>query len=311
MRSDADRAPQLKASVRLLRLKIVRTIFTALACLCLMTVTAAHVKAEGWRGIVPLHSTREDVVRLLGQCSDEVERCVFSLPTEDVYIAFSAREACSHELPAGTVLLIERELLTATSLLALNLDKRRFKIFDPSWPRNIGYRGYIDEKAGLILKAFNGGIFQIDYIATAEDRRLCPAYYREPRQFVQVVREHVPVVSVSCPPDTLTAGEPIRFIVQHTLSGLRMTFGWHLSAGKIIDGQGRRQITVDTTGLEGQTIVATVERWDSFGHVVVASCKVQFKANSKLIIESLAAEAAPNKRLQRTGISVPLIDACL
>jgi hypothetical protein len=237
------------------------------------------VNAEGWRGIVPLRSTRDDVVRLLGQCSDEADHCRFSLPTEDVYIAFSGPEACSSKIPPKTVLLIERELITATSLTALNLDKKRFKTFDPSWPRNIGYKGYIDEKAGLLLKDFNGGIFQIDYIAAAEDRHLCPAYYREPRRFIEVVREHVPLVTVSCPPDT-TAGEPIRFTAYDTLSGLRVAFGWHLSAGKLMDGEGRRQITVDTTGLEGQIIIATVERSDSFGHVAVASCKVHVKSKT-------------------------------
>jgi hypothetical protein len=251
-----------------------RTIIYLIATL----VAVPTVTAEPWRGIVPLRSTIGEVVRMLGQCSFVAEdRCRFSLPTEDVYIAFSGRESCSH-VPAGTVLLIERELINAASFPALNLDKKRFKTFDPSWPRNIGYKGYIDEKAGLILKDFNGGIFQIAYIAAAKDRHLCPTYYREPRQFVQVFREHAPMVSVRCPPATVTAGELIRFTANDTFSGLRVTFAWHLSAGKVIEGQGRRQITVDTTALEGQTIVATVERSDSFGHVAVTSCKVQIEA---------------------------------
>src|SRR5258706_9576621 len=104
-------------------LKIVKTAFRTIAHLFVILVAADLVNAEGWRGIVPLRSTREDVIRLFGQCSDYADGCRFSLPTEDVYIAFSDREACSHEIPAGTVLLVERELTTAANFTALNLDK--------------------------------------------------------------------------------------------------------------------------------------------------------------------------------------------
>src|ERR1044071_9186112 len=47
----------------------------------------------------------------------------------------------------------------ATTFSALQVDKRRFKSFDPSTRRNRGYRGYIDDKAGLLLKSLSGEIF--------------------------------------------------------------------------------------------------------------------------------------------------------
>src|SRR5688500_8624468 len=108
-----------------------------------------QVTAEEWRGIVPLRSTREDVTRLFGQCSGKENLCEFTLPNEDILIVFSSNDACPN-LPADTVLLIERELRAATTLAGLGLDQRRFKSFDPSWPRKIGYRGYIDEQSGLL-----------------------------------------------------------------------------------------------------------------------------------------------------------------
>jgi hypothetical protein len=69
-----------------------------------------------------------------------------------------------------------------------------------------------------------------------------------------------PQVSVSCP-DTVDAGTPITFTAN--VSGgnpnATPTFNWSVSAGTITSGQGTSSITVDTTGLAGQTVTATVD----------------------------------------------------
>jgi len=66
--------------------------------------TAETSYAKEWRGIVPLRSTRSDVVRLLNQCSDQMEACRFTLETENVHILFSgglpaAYHECAKRLP--------------------------------------------------------------------------------------------------------------------------------------------------------------------------------------------------------------------
>ena len=49
--------------------------------------------AKDWRGIIPLHSTRDDVIRLLGPSPDANNiRARYSLEKEDVYIVFSSDE---------------------------------------------------------------------------------------------------------------------------------------------------------------------------------------------------------------------------
>lgn len=66
-----------------------------------------------------------------------------------------------------------------------------------------------------------------------------------------------PTISVSCPTD-VDLGAPITFTAN--MSGdMSVTYNWSVSAGTISSGQGTSSISVDTTGLGGQTVTATVE----------------------------------------------------
>jgi hypothetical protein len=67
-----------------------------------------------------------------------------------------------------------------------------------------------------------------------------------------------PTVSVSCP-STADPGTPVTFTASvANESGLSLTYNWSVSAGTISSGQGTSSITVDTTGLGGQTVTASV-----------------------------------------------------
>lgn len=69
-----------------------------------------------------------------------------------------------------------------------------------------------------------------------------------------------PNVSIYCP-DVQQAGTPITFTasVSGGTPGVTPVYNWVISAGKILSGQGTATITVDTAGLAGQPITATVE----------------------------------------------------
>lgn len=69
-----------------------------------------------------------------------------------------------------------------------------------------------------------------------------------------------PTVSVSCPAD-VQQGSPITFNASVTGGppDLAPTYNWSVSAGTISSGQGTSSITVDTAGIGGQTVTATVE----------------------------------------------------
>ena len=66
-----------------------------------------------------------------------------------------------------------------------------------------------------------------------------------------------PNVAVSCPSE-VDQGQPITFSSSLS-SGANVTYNWTVSAGTISGGQGTSSITVDTAGLAGQTVTATVE----------------------------------------------------
>ena len=68
-----------------------------------------------------------------------------------------------------------------------------------------------------------------------------------------------PTVRVTCP-DTVTVGSPITFTAEVSSGdpAVTATFNWSVSAGTISSGQGTSSITVDTAGLEGQSVTATV-----------------------------------------------------
>jgi hypothetical protein len=123
-----------------------------------------------------------------------------------------------------------------------------------------------------VLKVREGRVLQLDHIASAKDKLVCPAYYDRPEEFAQdIFRSHVPVINVSCP-SLVRAGDSLTFAAD--LAGeSRISLLWRVSAGKITDGQGTKSINVDTTGLEGKSIVATVK----LGRVE-ASCATQVAA---------------------------------
>jgi len=66
-----------------------------------------------------------------------------------------------------------------------------------------------------------------------------------------------PTVNVSCP-DQVDEGQPMTFTANFS-GNQSITYNWSVSAGTISSGQGTSSITVDTTGLGGQTVTATVE----------------------------------------------------
>ena len=69
-----------------------------------------------------------------------------------------------------------------------------------------------------------------------------------------------PNITMSCP-DVQQAGAPITFTASMSggTPGVSPVYNWKVTAGTILSGQGTQTITVDTAGLAGQPIGATVE----------------------------------------------------
>jgi hypothetical protein len=70
--------------------------------------------------------------------------------------------------------------------------------------------------------------------------------------------------STGCPaiqlkaPDAVAAGTKARFSAVLAGGPSRVDYGWTVSTGRIVSGQGTAELLVDTTGLSGATINATV-----------------------------------------------------
>lgn len=239
----------------------------------LFVMMTQRARAEEWRGLIPLKSTRADVVRVFNECTDQQESCEFTADNEEITIAFAGVQNCAG-VPAGTVLSIQRELQHETTLEALGLGKRHFKSFDPSTPPKLGYRAFIDDEAGLILKSLDKKIFQINYIATEKERPVCPNYYKDPRDFVEVFLPHFQVVnSVDCPRTNAVAGEKVPIVADYVRTGQRLLLTWYSTGGRIINGRTQRSIFLDTTGLAGKEVTVTVELNDGNQHTASGSCR--------------------------------------
>ena len=78
---------------------------------------------------------------------------------------------------------------------------------------------------------------------------------------IAAVGQACPKISVSGPSDDVPDGEMITFTadVRGGDADVMPTFNWTVSAGTISNGQGTSVIFVNTTGLGGQTVTATVE----------------------------------------------------
>ena len=82
-----------------------------------------------------------------------------------------------------------------------------------------------------------------------------------------------PIISLNCPDSKAQAGSTITLTASAS-EAKELLFSW-VSTGKIVTGQGTRTITVDTSGLAGQTISITVEVNDGSGHIAATECEVQ------------------------------------
>lgn len=73
------------------------------------------------------------------------------------------------------------------------------------------------------------------------------------------VRAVCPAVEITCP-TTLEVDQPLTFSSNYNggTPGITPVYNWTVSAGTIIEGQGTDRIKVDTTGLAGQTIRASL-----------------------------------------------------
>lgn len=151
-----------------------------LASAFLLSMLFLFQKEVGWRGIVPLHSTRADVERVLGAPSDKC-KCLYK--TEDIAVVVEyARSPCkgallSWDVPADTVLSLTVRSKNKQRFSDLNLDLGKYVLRQDDTMT----RYYTNKDAGIEYEvSTEGTINSVSYIPSAKDSHLrCsgfPAY---------------------------------------------------------------------------------------------------------------------------------------
>ena len=162
-------------------------------CLVMILVLgcAGSVAAKDWRGILPMHSTRADVERVLGPAHEPSNRgtnvvavnnawAIYYLDEAEVRILYSQQSGtqgkCPPAVPDGTVMMIQVMPNAGQPVKDLNLQKG-FRKFNPTSDKESLYEGFINEEDGFVVRTNKGTVDLMVYLASANDRPRCPDYY--------------------------------------------------------------------------------------------------------------------------------------
>lgn len=146
--------------------------------LVLSLITPAFLQERGWRGITPLHSTREEVERLIGQPMMP-GGITYDLKTERVNVVYSAGgcgkgHPSEWNVPVGTVIGVTLYPQTRLMLSDLRVDLSRFeKSVNPLSSDSVFYKD--DEDGISIGTGSTGEVFVVQYLPSRKDSNLrCP-----------------------------------------------------------------------------------------------------------------------------------------
>jgi hypothetical protein len=137
---------------------------------------------QGWNGIVPLHTTRSHVEKILGPPTESCDKqCNYKKGDDRVFIRYSG-EPCSQgnswRIPADTVIEISVYQGRKPRISNLRLDRRKFKkTYDLELH---GYYWYENEEAGVAYEVSAEGrvIGNYWFGASADDKKLRCSFKR-------------------------------------------------------------------------------------------------------------------------------------
>ncbi len=141
---------------------------------CFVVVVAGVSHGKEWHGIVPLHSTRADVDRLLGPSKEPAKDYVSIHDTERevVLVEYSTGEPCSGgvnrwQVPRGTVLSVRVASRTQFRFSDLHIDESKYKVTDGGHVPNYTY--YTNDQEGVQVEVTQGLVMSISYYPSSKD----------------------------------------------------------------------------------------------------------------------------------------------
>ena len=145
-----------------------------LLTLNLLLCSGEPSNVKGWRGIVPLHSTRADVEALLGPGTNEC-KCGYYLDKVNVFFVYSSSN-CDNggawNVPIDTVLRITVYAKPSPRFSDLKIDKTKFIERHDGHIESIV--SYVNEEKGLIIEVDRESdmVMGFYYIPAAKDEHL-------------------------------------------------------------------------------------------------------------------------------------------
>jgi hypothetical protein len=142
----------------------------------LMTLLAGVQKEPtGWHGIVPLRSTRADVIRLLG--SPTIDGRYYEIDDNTVYIDYSdgpcEKGKSGWNVPRDTVVRISVAPNEDLKFSDLRINRKKFKQSRDGELPGIVY--YTNDVQGITIAVSEGEVRNIYYRPTSKDNHLrCP-----------------------------------------------------------------------------------------------------------------------------------------
>ena len=133
--------------------------------------------SRGWKGIVPLHSTRTEVEGQLGPPTTScAQTCAYNMQNESVTIVYSTDPCQTGDnnrwrVPVGTVVTIIVYPSVKPKLKDLKLNHKQFiKSKDPELA---GYWRYTSEREGISYEVSNTGrVLSIEWFPTDKEGSL-------------------------------------------------------------------------------------------------------------------------------------------
>lgn len=153
-----------------------------LISLILTGVFAFHSAAKEWCGIVPLHSPRADVERVL-QVKPEGcggNACLYDLPDKTVFVFYADEPTCrnddvttSWKVPRDTVIQFTVNFKTPQTFAALDIDVTKYDRVPDKELRGLVYLS--DYAQGVRMTTSGDTVGAITYYGAAVDDKLrCP-----------------------------------------------------------------------------------------------------------------------------------------
>lgn len=146
-----------------------------LICLLIVIPMLVQAQSKGWRGIIPLRSTRTDVIRLLGP--PNVDGRFYEIDNKTVHIDYSDGPCetgrSGWNVPRDTVVSISLAPNQDLKFSDLHIDEKKYKKSKDGELPDILY--YTNDAEGITISVSEGEVRNIYYNPTSKDDHLrCP-----------------------------------------------------------------------------------------------------------------------------------------